>query len=157
MNTKLILIFIALNIINVILQTVKNIVTIKCGKIAAAVVNAIAFGLYTIVTVYMLCDLNLWLKAGIVAGCNLIGVYVVKLLEEKSRKDKLWKVEATVKGTSAYIELSNNNISCNCLHTNKNNEYIINCYCPTQADSVIVKTILDKYKAKYFVSESKTL
>ena len=157
MNTKLILIFIALNIINVILQTVKNIVTIKCGKIAAAVVNAIAFGLYTIVTVYMLCDLNLWLKAGIVAGCNLIGVYVVKLLEEKSRKDKLWKVEATVKGTSAYTELNNNNISCNCLSTNKNNEYIINCYCPTQADSVIVKTILDKYEAKYFVTESKTL
>ena len=94
---KLLITFIVLNILNVIIQTVKSIATIKCGKTLAAVINAVAYGLYTIVTVYMLCELDLWLKALIVAVANLIGVYVVKLLEEKSRKDKLWKVEATVK------------------------------------------------------------
>lgn len=157
MDTKLLIIFIVLNILNVIIQTVKSIATIKCGKGAAAVVNAVAFGLYTIVTVYMMCELDLYLKAGIVAACNLVGVYVVKMCEEKARKDKLWKVEATVKDTSVYEELTQNNISCNCFHTNRNGEYIINCYCPTQADSTVVKTILDKHNAKYFVSESKIL
>ena len=34
--------FILLNIANVIIQTVKSIATIKCGKTAAAVVNAVA-------------------------------------------------------------------------------------------------------------------
>lgn len=157
MDTKLLLIFIALNIVNVVIQTVKSIATIKCGKGMAAIINAVAYGLYTIVVVYMMCDLSLWLKALIIGMANLVGVYVVKLLEEKSRKDKLWKVEATVKGLQAYEELTNKGISCNCLCTNKNNEYIINCFCPTQKESATVKAVLTKYEAKYFVSESKSL
>jgi uncharacterized protein YebE (UPF0316 family) len=154
---KLLITFIILNIFNVIIQTVKSIATVKCGKTAAAIINAVAYGLYTIVTVYMLCELDLWVKALIVAVCNLIGVYIVKLIEEKSRKDKLWKVEATVKGIDAYLELGQKGISCNCLTSNRKGEYVINCFCPTQKDSVIVKEILNKYNAKYFVSESKTL
>lgn len=154
---KLFIIFVILNVANVIIQTVKSIATIKCGKLAAALVNAVAYGLYTVVVVYTVCELPLWVKVLVVAVANLIGVYVVKLCEEKSRKDKLWKVEATVKDTAVYDELTENNISCNCFHTNRNGEYIINCYCPTQVDSTVVKTILDKHKAKYFVSETKAL
>ena len=154
---KLLITFIILNILNVIIQTVKSIATIKCGKTLAAIINAVAYGLYTIVTVYMLCELDLWLKALIVALANLVGVYVVKLLEEKSRKDKLWKVEATIDGLDAYLELGKKGISCNCLTSNKKGRYIINCYCPTQKESAVVREILNKYKAKYFVTESKTL
>ena len=95
MDTQLLIIFIVLNILNVIIQTVKSIATVKCGKGVAAIVNAIAFGLYTIVTVYLMCELPLYWKAIIVALCNLVGVYVVKWCEEKARKDKLWKIEAT--------------------------------------------------------------
>ena len=154
---KLLITFIILNILNVIIQTVKSIATVKCGKVAAAVINAVAYGLYTVVTVYMMCELSLGLKALIVGLANLVGVYVVKLIEEKSRKDKLWKVEATVHGTEPYNELNNNGISCNCLCTNKKGEFIINCFCKTQEESAVVKKILDKHHAKYFVSESKTL
>lgn len=159
MNTQLLTIFIVLNIVNVIIQTVKSIATVKCGKVAAASVNALAYGLYTIVTVYMLCDLPLMWKAGIVALCNLVGVYVVKLVEEKARKDKLWKVEATV--TPFYVgniqeELDKMNISHNCFRTSGEHR-VFNIFCPTQKESQIVKNILDKYNAKYFVSESKTL
>lgn len=157
MDTKLLIIFIVLNIFNVIIQTVKSIATVKCGKSVASIVNAVAYGLYTIVTVYMLCDLDLWLKALIVALCNLVGVFVVKFFEEKARKDKLWKVEATVKEVKAYEELTALGISCNRLCTNKNNEYIINCFCPTQKDSTTVKEVLTRHNAKYFVSESKSL
>lgn len=157
MDTKLIITFIALNIFNVILQTVKSIATVKCGKGIASLINAVAFGLYTIVTVYMMCDLPLILKALIVALTNLVGVFVVKLIEEKMRRDKLWKVEATVRGTECYEKLVNNDISCNCLCTSKKEEFIINCFCSTQKESAIVKDILKKYKAKYFVSESKVL
>lgn len=159
MDTKLLIIFIVLNIFNVIIQTVKSIATVKCGKGAAALINAVAYGLYTIVTVYLLCDLDLWLKAVIVAVCNLIGVYVVKLLEEKARKDKLWKVEATV--TPRYVgdvqeDLTKMNISHNCFKTSGEHR-IFNIFCSTQKESAIVKEILDKYNAKYFVSETKNL
>ena len=161
MDTKLLIIFIVLNIFNVIIQTVKSIATVKCGKTVAAIINAVAYGLYTIVTVYMLCELDLWLKAVVVAVANLIGVYVVKLLEEKARKDKLWKVEATLlnqnlgENDDCIIELRENNISFNYIDINK--YLIINCFCATQKESTIVKSILDKYNAKYFVSETKIL
>ena len=81
MDTKLLLVFIGLNIANVIIQTVKSIATVKCGKGVAAIVNAVAYGLYTVVTVYLMCELSLGLKALIVALCNLVGVYVVKWAE----------------------------------------------------------------------------
>ena len=80
--------FVILNVLNVIIQTAKSIVTIKCGKGVAALVNAIAYGLYTVVLVYMNCNISLWEKVIVVGSANLIGVYVVKFFEEKSKKDK---------------------------------------------------------------------
>ena len=155
---ELLLIFIALNIVNVILQTVKSLATVKCGKVAAAIVNAIAYGLYTIVLVYTMCDLPLMWKAGIVALCNFIGVYVVKLIEEKARKDKLWKVEMTLPPEHAekvHAMLQLVGVPHNYINIEK---YVLfNCYCATQAESARVKTIANDFEAKYFVSESKTL
>ena len=159
MDTQLLVIFIILNILNVIIQTVKSIATVKCGKAVAALINAVAYGLYTVVTVYMLCELSLGLKALIVALCNLIGVYVVKWAEEKARKDKLWKVEATVlRGWTNELhkmlvqaELSHNYLE------NVGKYTLFNVYCETQAESAKAKEVLDRYNAKYFVAESKTL
>lgn len=158
MNTKLLLVFIVLNIANVIIQTVKSIATVKCGKMSAAIINAVAYGLYTIVTVYLMCELDLYLKAGIVALCNLVGVYVVKLIEEKARKDKLWKVECTVPidhAETLIAELKNSGLPFNYIDINK--YYLFNVYCATQGESSVVKGFLTRYNAKYFVSESKTL
>lgn len=157
MNEKLFITFVILNIVNVIIQTVKSLATVKCGKTVASIVNAIAYGLYTVVVVYTVCDLPLWLKVVVVGVANLIGVYVVKLIEEKSRKDKLWKIEATVNGIECYEDLFMENISCNCLNTNKKGQFIINCFCPTQKESAKAKEILDKHNAKYFVTETKNL
>ena len=85
-----------MNELNVIIQTVKSICTIKCGKTVAAIVNAVAYGLYTYIIVLTNCDLPLLAKCLIVASANFVGVWVVKFFEEKARKDKLWKIEATV-------------------------------------------------------------
>ena len=158
MNTNLLVTFIILNIANVIIQTIKSIVTVKGGKGVAAIVNAVTFGLYTIVTIYMMCELPLFWKAGIVALCNLIGVYVVKLFEEKARKDKLWKVEVTLKPQHAEkvgAMLDELNIPYNWVDIEK--WYLFNIYCATQKESTMVKNIVDNFNAKYFVSESKTL
>ena len=159
MDSKLLILFIILNVVNVIIQTVKSIATIKCGKTMAALVNAIAYGLYTVVVVYTVCDLPLWLKVVVVGVANLVGVYLVKLFEEKSRKDKLWKVEATVlRGYtktlhSALVEAE---IPHNYLE-NVGKYTLFNLYCATQAQSAKAKEIMTKYDAKYFVSETKIL
>lgn len=153
--TNLLLLFIVLNILNVIIQTVKSICTVKCGKGVAAFVNAVAYGLYTIVTIYMLCDLDLYLKAGIVALCNLVGVYVVKLIEEKARKDKLWKIEATF--DKEYLDTIHNSVGISHSYIDIGSKVIFNFYAENQRQSAIIKDIVQKYNGKYFVTETKTL
>ena len=159
MEMKLLVLFVVMNIVNVVIQTIKSIATIKCGKWGAAIINALAYGLYTYIVVLTMCDLPLLAKCLIVAGANFVGVYVVKLIEEKMRKDKLWKVEATV--LRGYTERLHNaldylNIPHNYLE-NVGPYTLFNIYCATQKESALAKEILEKHDAKYFVSESKTL
>lgn len=157
--SSFLLVFVLLNVANVIIQTIKSIATIKCGAWAAASVNALAYGLYTIVVVYMNADgLGLLWKALIIGIANLIGVYVVKLVEIKKRKDKLWKVECTVSRTKTSKLDKELDVVCIPHNYVPVGRYsIFNCYCATQKDSEAVKKILNEYGAKYFVSESKTL
>lgn len=150
--------FIILNALNVVIQTVKSLCTVNSGKEVAAIVNALAYGLYTVVVVYMVCELPLWEKAVIIGLCNLVGVYVVKLIEEKSRKDKLWKVEVTLK--HEHFEevgsmLDKLDIPYNWIDLEK--WYLLNIYCATQKDSALVKDLVNRYHAKYFVTETKNL
>ena len=159
MNKELLILFISLTIINVVIQTIKNITTIKCGKTIAALISAFGYGFQTIVTIYTLCELPLLWKAGIVAVCNLIGVYFVKWGEEKARKDKLWKIECTIPQT---LELSAIRAKCEELELAYNfvdigKYYLFNFYCPTKADSRKVKEFLKHYPVKYFVSENTSL
>ena len=154
---QLLVLFIVMNIINVVIQTVKSIATIKCGKVAAAIVNAVAYGLYTYIVELTMCDLPLLAKCLIVAGANFVGVYVVKFIEEKARKDKLWKVEATIPAKyqdAVHFDLKD--IPHNYIE-GVGNYTLFNFYCATQAESAKVRDIINQYEAKYFVSESKTL
>ena len=157
MNTNLLITFIIFNIINVIIQTIKSIATVKCGKTVAALVNAVAYGLYTYIVVLTVCDLPMWLKMLVVGGANLVGVFIVKLVEEKSRKDRLWKVEATIPARyTSYVHGDLADIPHNYIE-NVGNYTIFNFFCATQAESTKVKDIINQYEAKYFVSESKIL
>ena len=158
---ELLVTFIILNIVNVIIQTVKSICTIKCGKVGAAVINAVAYGLYTVVTVYTLCELPLMLKALVVAVCNLIGVYVVKLIEEKARKDRLWKVESTFKQSidllfevKQWAKENDVPIKWNELGT----KYVeIDFFSESQKKSALIKKFVEEHNGKYFVTETKIL
>lgn len=156
MNT--ILLFALCTAVNVILSTIKSILTVNGGKVSASLINAITYGFYSYVIVLTSADgMPIWLKMAITAVCNFVGVYFVKWIEEKARKDRLWKVELTVptKYTNtidfdlhdvphSYIELSNK-------HT------LFNFYCATKKESAKVKAIANQYEAKYFVAESKNL
>ena len=153
-------VFIILNIANVIIQTVKSIATIKCGAWSASVINAVAYGLYTVVVVFMNADgLGILWKAVVIGLANLVGVYIVKRIEIKNRKDKLWKVEATIPNDRVVMvdsELVKIDIPHNWLPTSGNYS-IFNIYCTTQEESHNVREVLNRHNAKYFVSESKTL
>lgn len=147
--------YIVFNVLNVIIQTVKSIVTIKCNKYIASIVNAVAYGLYTYVIILTNLDVNLWFKIIVVALANLIGVFIVKWIEEKNEKEKLFKIEATITDLNCYHQLHDLKIPCNCLHTT-DKWYIVNCFCETKEQTKTAKKVLEIYNAKYFISESKT-
>lgn len=159
--SSFLLVFIVLNVVNVVIQTIKSIITINGTKWSASIVNAVAYGLYTIVVVFMSAEgLGLFWKAVIIGLANLVGVYVVKLIEEKNRKDKLWKIETTFDHKENFIHnlkiwAEVNHIAMNYIDIDK--YYVVNFYAPTQKDSIIIKEFITKFNGKYFVSESKVL
>ena len=157
---ELLLLFVILTVLNTIIQTVKSIATIKCGKWVAALINAVAYGLYTYVIFFTSSEgLDLHAKAVITAVANLIGVYIVKWAEEKARKDKIWKIECSVPVERVQIVknwLKARNLPFNYIE-NVGNYTIFNIYCYTQADSAKAKIVMAHFELKYFVSESKTL
>ena len=156
---NLLIVFILANILNVIIQTIKSICTIKCGKGIAAIVNALAYGFYTYIVILMIADLPLLTKCLIVGLCNLIGVYIVKWAEERARKDKLWKVELTVRNEEAqklHEDFERFNIPHNYI-PNVGKWTIFNVYCATQKESHFTKEVANRAYAKYFVTETKEL
>lgn len=155
---KLLVVFITLNIVNVVLQTVKSLCTVKCGKTIAAVVNAIAYALYTVVIIYTVCDLSTFTKALVVGLCNLVGVYVVKAIEEKTRKDKLWLVKVTLPTTTLddfLYELDDYKIPFTSLRISGDKYRVVDTYCNTQKDTEVVTNLAKKYNGKCFATENK--
>ena len=158
MTMNAIILFIVCTAVNVVLSTIKSILTVKGNKWVAAGINALTYGFYSYVIILTNIDgVSTLAKMGITAACNFVGVLAVKWVEELARKEKLWKIEMTVptkyraavdfdlrEVPHSYIEISDK-------HT------LFNFYCATQAESAEVKKVIDAFGAKYFVSESKTL
>lgn len=154
---KMIIIFAICSLVNVMLNTIKTIIMYKNEKISSSVINAVTYGFYTVVVVLMAGDMELWLKVVLTTVTNFFGVYLSMMLLDKLRKDKLWKVEATVPtkyAEAVHFDLKtvpHSFIKISEKHT------LFNFYCATQKESAKVKAIINQYDAKYFVSESKNL
>ena len=159
MNYEFLMVFVGLSIVNVVFSTIRSIVTINGNKIAASLISGGYFAFYNVMMIYTVADFPMWQKCIITFVCNVVGVFVVKWGEEKARKDKLWKIEATV--YAAYTE----SLDCDLKKAGIPHNYIenvgkytvFNLFCETQAQSKKAREILDFNKAKFFVSESKNL
>ena len=155
-----IIIFAIATIVNVTLSTIRSICTIKGGKWISAITNAICYGFYPLIVMLTAKGtVDIVVNMAITAIANFICVWVIKFVEEKARKDKLWKVEATVlRGWTKELhkalveaELPHNYLE------NVGKYTLFNIFCEKQTDSIKAKEVLNKYEAKYFVTESKNL
>lgn len=154
----MLIIFALCTLLNVVLATIKSVMTIKGTKISAAIWNALSFGLYSyIVILTATADLTTLEKVIVTVICNLIGVYGVKWVEEKMRKDKIWKLEMTIrndmKAPAMHGALNSANIPNNYIEAGK--YAIFNCFCATKADTDKALEIGKIYDAKTFASETK--
>jgi uncharacterized protein YebE (UPF0316 family) len=149
----LILAFLVAQLLNVILSTLKSVITIKGGKGLAAVSNAIAYGFNTIV-IKVIADVDMWVAVVISIVCNLVGVYFALWLTEKMRKDQLWKITVTVptENFESLIEnLKENNISFISYETYGEKYKVLDVFSKHKKESKIIRNLFNMYKAKYTI------
>lgn len=159
---KFLLVFTILSLLNVIFSTARSFITVKGDKGLAAVISGAYFAFYNVMLIYTVMDFSIIVKCAITFICNVIGVYIVKFVEEKHRAVYLWKIEATVKSNQQVIVremLSKSSIPYNYIEgVDEYTEYtIFNVFCATKLQSEQALGILEFCNAKYFVSESKLL
>ena len=160
MNTLILLLFCALSLFNVIIQTVKSLCTVKSSTFVAACVNALAYGVYVYVIVFTNSEgLPLWGKALITAGANFTGVYIANFFFNKFfTKEVAWTVSISVPKAEAYDFqqwLYDYHIPYHNYGFNSDDEYVlIDVYCATKQDSKNVKTFLPA-NSIYNINESR--
>ena len=154
-----IILFIIATVINVTLSTIRAIATIKCGKMVSAIMNALCYGLYPLIVMLTAKDtVSIVANMIITAVVNFVCVWIIKFVEEKARKDKMWKVEVAcpiVHYNDLHLLLKENNIPHNFVEVGS--WVMFNCYCMTQEDTRIVTDLSVKRECKISAYESKPL
>lgn len=159
MNMNFLILYCALSFVNVVIQTVKSLCTVKCSTFISACVNAIAYGLYVYVIFFTNAEgLPLWGKAVITAAANFTGVYIANMLFNKVfTREVEWVVNVSVpnvKVPNFTDACKAQNLIFNKGNWNSDGQYTaITVYCPTSKDSVNLKKILPE-GSKYNISES---
>lgn len=157
MNTAIIIFFI-ITLVNVILSTVKSILTVKASREVAALINAIAYGFYAVVVKQMATVSTSTVVIATVV-CNLIGVYFSMWLLEKFKKDVLWKITVIPKiGTADTLKtrLIEHGLGFNLypINTKYGSQTGFDIFSATQEDSRIIKSILQEVgMIKYHILE----
>lgn len=154
-----IIIFTVCSLVNVILSTMKTILTVRSTKVVASIINAVTYGFYAIV-VKQLASLDLTVTVIVTIATNLIGVYLSMWIMDKMKKDCLWKISVTTRDKSLTKKIENFDIEYTMSPIQYKNEtyYSLEIFSKNQKDSTIIKNILNEYKVKYNVTEiTKTL
>lgn len=150
-----------LQITNVILATIKSIVTIKGSKLSAALMNALSYSVNIVVVIYTVMDFSIWIKILITAITNFTGTYLGVYITEKLRKDRLWEIKATVITVNDYINIKNalkaqSHIKYNSMTLDDNQGYLFYVYTKNKQQSKIVRDILWQNNA-YTVADEPTV
>lgn len=146
-------IFFLMQFVNVVLSTMKTILTVKANVHVAMLINTATYTFYSGV-VKLLTDQPMVVVLFTTFVTNVIGVYLAMYILKKIRKDVLWKIEVTVP-TSETAEVHKCEIPHHYIPVGKYTKFEF--YCDTQEESRIVKELVKTHSAKYFVAESKNL
>lgn len=152
-----IIIFIIATIVNVTLSTIRALCTVKGGKWLSATTNAVCYGFYPLIVMLTAKGtVDILINMLITAVVNFVCVWIIKLVEEKARKDKLWKVEiAVAKCYKDEVEMNLQSIPHNYIDTGS--WIMFNCYCKTQNETSFVTNVAKRYKGKISAYESKSV
>ena len=152
-----IILFAIATIVNVTLSTIRSLCTIKGGKWLSATTNAICYGFYPLIVMLTAKGtVDIVVNMIITAVANFVCVWLIKLVEEKARKDKMWLVKMTIPKSNAERvkgDLNNANIPYSWIDIEK---YVIfDTYCNSQEDTTNAITICKIANGKMFATENK--
>lgn len=143
-------IFFTLQLVNVILNTLKSLIMAKTdNRHLSAIINAITFGFYAAV-VQQIGALPLTYTIPVTMVTNLIGVYISYAIMGKMKKDNLWKIEIYSENQTPHIidELLTQSIAFVPI-----TPQVTTTYAYTQEESAEISRIIKKYHAKYNITE----
>lgn len=161
-------IFLLLQLVNVILSTIKSLLTVRGSKWSAVLANGIYFGYYTFI-IKAIGDTENFLIFGfkvdglitmaiITVITNFIGVYISLTFLEKLRKDKLWLLKVTVKSEHAELfirDLVSADLSFIVLSSNWIKIKPIDIYLYTKEETTKCRELIKKYDGiKYCIIEA---
>lgn len=159
--TPEIILFIILQIINVILSTIKSIVLSKGYKWGTIISNTIYFGIYTAVLKQLALVDDMLLLITITMVANFFGTWVGFDVLERIRKADLWVVKTVVKidQIKEYkAALNKANIKYISYQTTWDECTAVDIFSESRAESKSIKQILELFNVKYSVYvSSKTL
>ncbi len=152
------IIFIICSLVNVIVSTLKSIITVKGSKLSASIINAISYAINTVVIVYTASNFALWIKILISASTNFIGVYIGIWILDKLKKDKLWEIKGIIDREPTeedykYLNILTTNKILFTIQKTLMNKTFIYIYSSNKDESRLIKDVLNKMGAKHIVNE----
>lgn len=154
-----ILLFTIATIVNICLSTIRSLCTIKGGKWISATTNAICYGFYPLIVMLTAKGtVDIIVNMTITAVANFVCVWIIKLIEEKNKKVKLWKVEMAIPRESADLVkqmLITKKIPYN--YVEVGSWIMFNCYCSEQKDTSLCVSVTKNLQGKISAYESKSL
>lgn len=146
--------FFLCQLINVVLSTIKSVVTIKGTKLVASVFSAVNYGFNTVI-IKVIADVELYIAVIVSVVCNLVGVYFGLWITEKLRKEQLWKITVTVPTenlSNFKKDLLTNDIDFIAYETSWKDYKVVDIFSKHKSTSKVIKEIFKHYNVKYTIS-----
>lgn len=149
-----IVLFFVLNLINVILGTMRSILTVKSTPFVSMIINTVSYTFYSGI-VKLVSGQDMIVVLVTTALTNIIGVYIARFILDKAKKDKLWRITATIpnrKDCEEIISALSKKDIASVIYKGEGVE-LVDIYSKTQGESTVIKEVLAPYKVKYSVVE----
>lgn len=143
-------IFIIVQLANVIIATIKAIVTVNGGRMSASIISAVSYTFAAAIT-KLLTQQSFAVAITVTFITNIIGVWLGKYIMDKREPERLWTVNATVRGKEKQAlekSLLERSIQFILLPA-ENDRYLYTIFARSKAESSLLQEILAGFNVKY--------
>lgn len=149
-------IFIVVQLANVIIATIKAIVTVNGGRMSASIISAVSYTFAAVIT-KLLTQQSFAVAIAVTFITNIIGVWLGKYIMDKREPERLWTVNATVRGKEKQAlekSLLERSIQFILLPA-ENDRYLYTIFARSKAESSLLQEILAGFNVKYNIIVSR--